>query len=77
MEQVHNKRSEEKYVGAKFIEQCLDVGRTKSYQIVKEIEGTCPGDIIRLGRCLQWSKDFLFQWTYEHSVRLGGTRDRA
>jgi hypothetical protein len=77
MEQVHNESSEEQYVGAKFIEQCLDVGRTKSYQIVKEIEGTCPGNLIRLGRCLRWPKDFLFPCIYEHGVRLGGARDRA
>ena len=52
MKQVHNKSSEELYVGAKFIEQCLDVSRTKSYQNVKEIEDTCPGALVQLGRCL-------------------------
>ena len=77
MEQVHNKSSEEQYVGTKYIRQWMDVSRTKSYEIVKEIEDTCPGDIIRLGRCLRWPKDFLFPWIYEHSVRLGGARDRA
>jgi len=77
MEHAHSKSSEEQYVGTGFIRECTDVGRTKSYEIVKEIEGTCPGALIRLGRCLRWPKDYLFQWIYEHSVRLGGTRDRA
>ncbi len=77
MEHAHSKSSEEQYVGTRFIRQCLDVSRTKSYEIVKGMEDTCPGDFIRPGRCLRWSKDFLFQWIYEHSVRLGGTRDRA
>ena len=77
MEHAPGKSSEEQYVGTKYIRQCLDVSRTKSYEIVKEIEDTCPGNIIRLGRCLRWPKDFLFPWIYEHSVRLGGARDRA
>jgi hypothetical protein len=71
------KSSEQQYVGTRFIKECLDVSRTKSYQIVKGIEDTYPGALIRLGRCLRWSKDFLFQWIYELSVRLGGVRDRA
>ncbi len=77
MEHAPGKSSEELYVGAKFIEQCLDVSRTKSYEIVKKIEDTCPGALIRLERCLRWPKDFLFQWIYEHSVQLGGARDGA
>jgi hypothetical protein len=74
MERVHSKTSEEHYLGTMFIQQCLDDSRTKAYEIVKEIEGTCPGAVIRLGRCLRWPQDFLFQRIDEHSVRLGGAR---
>ena len=77
MEHAPGKSSEEHYVGTRLIGECLDVSRTKSYEIVKEIEDTCPGALIRLGCCLRWPKDFLFQWIYEHSVQLGGARDRA
>ena len=77
MEHAHIKIIEEHCLGTRFIQHCLDVSRTKSYEIVKEIEDTCPGAFIRLGRCLRWPKDFLFPWIYEHSVQLGGARDRA
>jgi hypothetical protein len=33
MEQVTSKTSEEQYVGTRFIKECLDVSRTKSYEI--------------------------------------------
>ena len=74
MEHAPGKSSEEQYVGTRLIRQWMDVSRTKPYEIVKEIEDTCPGDIIRLERCLRWPKDFLFPWIYEHSVRPGGAR---
>ena len=77
MEHALGKSSEEQYVGTRLIRQWMDVSRTKSYEIVKEIEDTCPGDIIRLGCCLRWPKDFLFPWIYEHIVQLGGACDRA
>jgi hypothetical protein len=77
MEHAPGKSSEEQCVGTRLIRQWMDVSRTKSYKIVKEIEDTCPGDIIRLGRRLRRPKDFLFPWIYEHIVQLGGARDRA
>jgi hypothetical protein len=77
MEHAPGKSSEEQYVGTRLIRQWMDVSRTKSYEIAREIEDTCPGALIRLGRCLRWPKDFLFQWIYEHSVRLRGAHDRV
>jgi hypothetical protein len=77
MEHAPGKSSEEQYVGTRLIRQWMDVSRTKSYEIVKEIEDTCHGPLIRLGCCPRWPKDFLFPWIYEHSLRVGGTRDRA
>jgi hypothetical protein len=68
MEQVHSKSSEEQYVGTKFIKECLDVSRTKSYEIAREIEDTCPSAVIRLGRCLRVRKKTFFLWIDEHSA---------
>jgi hypothetical protein len=68
MEQVNSKTSEEQYIGTKFIKECLDVSRTKSYEIAREIEDTCPGAVIRLGRCLRVRKNVFFLWIGEHSA---------
>jgi hypothetical protein len=77
MEHAPGKSSEEQCVGTRLIRQWMDVGRTKSYKIVKELEDTCPGAVIRFGRCLRVRKNVSFRWVDEHSVQLGGARDRA
>jgi hypothetical protein len=52
--------------------------RTRAYELIKETQSThILGAVTRTGCCPQWSKDFLFQEIYEHSVGLGGARDRA
>ena len=71
------KSSEEQYVGTRFIKECLDVSRTKSYEIAREIEDTCPSAVIRLGRCLRVRKNVSFRWVDQHRVQLGGARERA
>ena len=68
MESIHGRSHEEQgYVSTKFIQECLEVSRTKSYEIMTEIEDTIPDAVIRLGRCLRVRKDVFFRWVNEHS----------
>jgi hypothetical protein len=53
----------EQYVDAKYIQEHLMVSRTKSYEIVQEIEeGYALGAVVRIGDCLRVRKDVLCHW---------------
>ena len=69
MEYSHSKSSEAQYVDTKYIKEHLMVSRTKSFEIVREIEDTFPDAVIRFGRCLRVNRDAFFRWVYEHSAR--------
>jgi len=69
MEHMVGEISEEQgYVSTKFIQECLEVSRTKSYEIMMEIEDDYPSAVIRFGRCLRVRKDAFIRWVDVHSA---------